>query len=234
MKLMSFNVQNEMKKTKDEKVKKIVELIKKENPDIIGLQELTYNLKKQLEKELKEYHFFGRSRFCLNNFLDEYNSILVKRNIEVLEVNTYSLGREPDKVRSKNILSIFPRICTSIVCILNNKKIKVMNTHLDNFHVKTKKYQLSVIEKILKNNTYPIVIMGDFNMYSSTEHLKDFAKNMNLIDVFKNEGRTRNESPKNKPIDHIFVEKQFKYTNNKIIDSDISDHYPIVCEIEIN
>jgi len=230
---MSFNVKNEMKKLKEEKIQKIVELIKKEDPDIIGLQELTYNLKKKLEKELKTYHFFGRSRFCLNTFFDEYNSILVKRNVEVFEVNTYSLGRRPDKVRSKNILSVFPRICTSIVCVLNDKKIKVMNTHLDNFHAKTKKYQLSVIKKILKNNTYPFIIMGDFNMYSSTAHLKDFARSMNLTDIFANEGRTRNESPKDKPIDHIFIGKEFIYSNNRIIDSDISDHYPIACEIEI-
>jgi len=233
MKVMSFNVQNEIKKVKNEKINKIIELIKKEDPDIIGLQELTYKLKKKLEKELKDYHFFGRSRYCINTFFDEYNSILVKRTIEVFEVNTYSLGKRPDKVRSKNILSVFPRICTSILCLLKNKKIKIMNTHIDPFHKKSKKYQLSVISNILKNNNFPIIIMGDFNMHSDNEYLEKFVKSLNLVDVLRNEGKTFKESKSDKAIDHILIGKEFKYSNVRIIESDISDHYPVTCEIDI-
>lgn len=233
MKVMSFNVQNTYKKPSDKKINEIIELINEEEPDIIGLQELTPYMKTKIEKQLKGYVFFGRPRLDGIPFADEYNTLVIKRNIQVTEVNTYSLSRRPNKVRSKNFLSAFPRICTTVVCIIDGKKVKVANTHLDHLFDRGKNYQLSVIYEIFRKNDYPLLIMGDFNMGSGNKNLKEFADKMNLQDTCHDLGKTCVQSASESPIDHIFADNCITVKNAKKIDITISDHFPIVCEIEI-
>lgn len=234
MKIMTFNIQNDMKKIPEGKTEALIELIRKENPDVIGLQELNNQMKKVLQKELTEYSFYGRSRFGVNFILDEYNSILIKRNIPVEETTTYSLGRNPNKVRSKNLLSIFPRICTTIVCVYKNQRIKIANTHIDHGLDRTKEYQLSVLYEVLKSNDYPLLLMGDFNMTSSNDNFQSFIKQSNLSDMCSNIGRTCKLSETDKAIDHILSDDRLKIDNvRKIDDFEYSDHFPIICEMDI-
>lgn len=231
MKIMTFNVKNDMKKVTDEKVREIIEFLQKENPDVIGFQELTFSLKEKLAKELKDYTFYGRSRYGINTFFDEYNSLLVKKNIEIIETATYSLGKNPYKVASAKLGSI-ARICTMVTCIYNKKKIKIVNTHLENKKSNIKIFQLEVLYELLKNNNYPLILIGDFNMISENKNLISFIKKMNLIDTCKNEGKTRDETEANSPIDHILIDSSLKvYKAKKISDISVSDHYPLICEI---
>ena len=233
MKVMIFNVQNDMKKASSDKINAILEIIKNENPDVVGFQELTYDLKKNLEKELKEYHFYGRSRYGFNTFFDEYNSLMVKRKLEVIEMSTYSLGKNPHKIRSKKLGSFFPRICTTIVCVYNNKRVKIVNTHLDKGD-RNKEYQLAVLSEILKNNNYPLIVMGDFNMCSLDKVLTSFTNKINLLDICEHLGKTCVETEEDKPIDHIFLDYNLEYKNLKKVDNlNVSNHFPIVCDIEL-
>lgn len=233
MKIMSFNIQNDMKKASTNKIEAIVELIKTQEPDVIGMQELTFFVKTELQKKLPEYNFYGRSRYGINTFFDEYNCILTKRNIEVIETSTFSLGKKPYKVRSKNLLSFFPRICTTIVCVLDRRKIKIANTHLDHGFDRTKEYQLSVLYEVLKNTDYPLLLMGDFNMYPGNDNFKSFKVQMGLVDIAEDLGRTCKLSEGDRPIDHILINNQFSFSKVDKLRNDISDHFPIVCDIEL-
>ena len=234
MKIMTFNIQNDIKKIPEGKVDAILDLIRSEDPDIIGMQELNNQVKKILQKELTEYSCYGRSRFGINFVLDEYNPIFIKRSIPVQETTTYSLGRNPNKVRSKNLLSVFPRICTTIVCVYKNQRIKIANTHIDHGLDRTKEYQLSVLYELLKNNDYPLLLMGDFNMTSGNDNFKSFIKQMNMTDVCNDMGRTCKLSDADKAIDHILVDDRLITKNVKRIDDfDYSDHHPIVCDMDI-
>ena len=233
MKIMTFNVQNTYKKPSPEKISGIIQIISEEKPDIIGMQELTPYLKQQLQKELKEYTFYGRPRFGGFPLVDEYNALIVKKNIAVIETNTYSLGRRPDKVRSRNLLSVFPRICTMIVCVIDGQKVKVVNTHLDHVFTRTKSYQLAVLYELLKDNNYPLVIMGDFNMYPGNDNLKDFIKEMQLKDIGHDLGKTCILSQSDRPIDHILIDERLKHKNLTKKNIAISDHYPVVCDISL-
>lgn len=232
MRVVSFNIQNDMKKASNEKIDAIAEFIKKHEPDVIGIQELTFFVKQKLQEKLPEYNFYGRSRYGFNTFFDEYNCLLVKRCVEVIETSTFSLSKTPYKVRSKNFLSVFPRICTTIVCVLDKQKIKIANTHLDHGFDKAKEYQISVLYEVLKNNDYPLILLGDFNMYPGNDNLKTFKERMNLVDVCENFGKTCKKSESDKPVDHILIGPTFEFTGAKKIVDDISDHYPVMCDVE--
>lgn len=233
MKIMSFNVQNNYKRPTDEKINGILDIINRESPDIIGMQELTPYLKEKLRRELTGYMFYGRPRLGGFPIADEYNTLIVKKYISVVETNTYSLGRRPDKVRSKNVLSAFPRICTSVVCVIDSRKIKIVNTHLDHVFDRSKSYQLAVLYELLKDNEYPLLLMGDFNMYPGNESLKEFVKMLDLTDSGHNLGKTCKESKSDRPIDHILIGNSIEVTNIRKIENDVSDHFPLVCEISL-
>lgn len=226
MKIMTFNVQNKIKK--EEEILEIVKLIKDEEPDIVGFQELTYNLKEKLSLHLKEYNFYGRSRLTLNTFFDEYNSLLIKKKLEIIETSTYSLGRNPYKIGSAKIGTL-PRICTMALCVYNKKRIKIVNTHLENKNQKVKKYQLDVLGELLKNNSYPLILIGDFNMTSQNQMFLEFLKKMNLKDVTSSIGKTRLETEKDSPIDHVLISNELKVQDvKKMSDIFISDHFPVI------
>ena len=120
MKIMTFNMKNSgiFIGHWKQRTKGFVELIKKEKPDIIGTQEMTYKVKKYLKNLLIEnklfYTFVGESRSRTNGIYDEYNCILINEKINILNAHTYSLSNTPLIPKTKFKGDPFPRIITLI------------------------------------------------------------------------------------------------------------------------
>lgn len=96
----------------------------------------------------------------------------------------------------------------------------------------------SVSQKLLKFSeqvTYPMIICGDLNLFPDSESVKILNKAFtSLVDKYKIT-RTRpksNElsSAKRNVVDYIFISQGIKETNIKVIDSDVSDHFPLLLE----
>ena len=236
MKIMSFNIKNDTRIINDSKTRLnyFIKLLIQEQPDIICLQELNYKIKNKLEKYLKKnkmnYNFYGESRYRNNKKIDEYNSILVKSNINILKTITYSLSNFPNKPITKFNGDIYPRIITYIE--LDNYNI--YNTHLEHKNHNNKLLQLDCISNLINNNK-PIILVGDFNLES--KYLDTFCKYNNLIDTTKNIDYTYNYNNVKKQLDHILINKHIKYCdikkyNNEFNNVLISDHCPISIEIK--
>ncbi len=78
------------------------------------------------------------------------------------------LSETPEIAGSKDFESAFPRLCTwaNLTHLDSNKKLFVVNTHLDHVKDETRSQQIDVlIDTIEKENTEhsPIILMGDFN-----------------------------------------------------------------------
>lgn len=236
MKIMTFNLKDDGFKIISNWKKRLygfVELINKEKPDIIGTQEMTYKAKRLLEQLLNNnnlsYNFYGESRKRTNKIFDEYNCILVKKNIKVISTFTYSLSATPLIPKTKFKNDLFPRILTYI----ETDKFYLYNTHLTNKVDKNKLMQLDVITKLLKKDK-PIIITGDFNL--GINRIKNFCERNNLIDTTKNIKKTFKDKNRTFHLDHILVNKNTKYTKaikHKNKDIHLSDHYPISVEIKI-
>lgn len=233
MKIMTFNIRNDgiipFSKWKI-RLEGFVNLIKQEKPDIIGTQEMTYKAKKYLETLIKdEYIFYGKSRKRTNTTYDEYNCILVKKNIKVLNTYTYSLSETPLTPKTKFKGDPFPRIITFI----ETDDFYIYNTHLTAKISKNKLLQLNCITNLLKRNK-PIIIMGDFNL--GIKKLESFTNKNNLINTTKDIGKTYSTKKELFHLDHILISKELKYKNTmkynyKYKNKYISDHYPIMTEI---
>lgn len=243
MKIMTFNLKHRIKEdlfgTWRKRYVKIISYINKEDPDIIGVQELSRKGKRYLKRNLKQYKIVGKRRHSII-FTNEYNCLLIKNDYKINGHKTYSLSDNINKLGRKAKQDNFPRICTVAHIEKDGIKYFVANTHMDNSSTENKKRLLGIFESILnrykKVDEY-IIITGDFNMTLDNKNLYNFS--LNYLDPFKDHPETSFPSISDiKSIDHIFLDKRFNYSNEKIHensndDGHMSDHYPLTCEITI-
>ena len=234
LKVMTFNIkntyQNEIRDgVFSARIEKIIKIIQKENPDILGLQEVTNEVKKIFDKIFVNYHIIGRSRYEKNIRRNEYNLLLIKKEIPVITYTTYSLGLNINKIRSKQLLSMFPRICTYAKINYQGTYINVYNTHLDHFFNKTKEKQLKILENIVSKDDEPVIIMGDFNMSRGNEIFKQFYKPyLNVATKIKIPTFGKYY------LDHILLSGHFSLIKSYVHKHENypSDHYPVIAEID--
>ena len=150
MKIVTFNLQNDLIKETIDKKELLINFIKMENPDIICFQELNFKLKKYIEENIQNYIIVGTSRYQTNSFIDEYNSILIKKDIDLLETKTFPLYKR----FKHDFFSIFPRICTYVKLKKANQTFQIYNTHLDHLFNYTRKHQLQILKKHLHTFFY--------------------------------------------------------------------------------
>ena len=241
--VMSFNLRHIIKEELiglwKKRYEKIVNYIKKEDMDIVGVQELTRKGKRYLKKNLKEYKIVGKRRHSII-FTNEYNCILVKRNFKIKGHKTYSLSDKINILGRKTKKDNLPRICTLIHLEKGNKKYLVANTHIDNSSTENKKRMLNIFDNIVKTHKKDdeyLIITGDFNMTLDNKNLVNYSKN--YIDPFKDYTiGTFPSVPDMKALDHIFLDKRLTYHDERIhSDSNdngfMSDHNPISCIVRI-
>ncbi len=243
VKVMSFNlrhiIREEIFGIWKKRYSKIVNFIKQESPDVIGVQELTGRGKRYLKRNLKDYKIVGKKRHSII-FTNEYNCVLVKKDFKIIFHKTYSLSDKINRLGRKAKEDNFPRICTLVHVEKENKKFLIANTHIDNSSVANKKRLLNIFDNIVnthKKDEEYLIITGDFNMTLDNNNLLKYSKK--YLDPFKDyTGTTFPQMPDLKALDHIFLDERLVYLH-EIVHSDsnddgfMSDHYPISCIIEI-
>lgn len=232
--ISTFNIQNKFYINKyngidkyGNHVKELVDFIDKNNIDIMATQELTKRFINELKTSLKD-NIIGKYRFKnISNYIpgiskfNETNSIITKHSI------IYS------KTKRLPFLFDIPRIMNIADIKVNNKVFRVISTHLSHRNRKVRVKQLNKLYKELINHDN-IILMGDFNITTDDIDFKSF------IDKIKNKYKRvdLNESThkvESKSIDHIFIPNNYKIINKKVLNikEKISDHKPIIVEIEI-
>ena len=258
LKVMSLNLRES---NLDERMPAIIEMIKGEKPDVIGLQEV---------KVLKGWDAIFESdswKAVLNGVDDIYdgyrpagqtNGFLY--NPEVVEVSNtgfFYLGENYNSSGTANSWDDWQR--TAIYATLTHKatgeKIFYINTHYPLNLDGCKKSSALIEERIaaLNTNDYPVIMVGDFNCVLSSgafegikesmrdartyadDHYSEDNKNIYTYNAFGDASAVRNK------VDHIWYSHpalDAKYYETltqeirKYADVDyISDHYPITAVI---
>ena len=224
--ICTFNIQNDFNDYNISKRDKIINLLKNNHIDIYNLQEVYTKIDKDLTKSLKKisYNIYGAYRFLIPNRYNERTPIIT--NKKVLSNRTYHLPFLP---------SIIKRIITKVEIEDQGRVISVYNTHLNFKYESLKKRQLKKVLKILKKDSNPIILTGDFNLKTNKEIFNNFVdelKKMGIehIDV---SDKTLKISKYHRAIDHIFISDTFKLISKKrITDLNTSDHYPVLIEVD--
>ena len=217
IKIMTFNIQHcKNYITKKIDYNSIINLIKKYNPDIVGLNEIYSFQLKKLCKYLDYNYYFGKSD---NLILPYGNSILSKydiNNIKVIKIKDNNNFKYSEK---RSILSCNVNINNNLYNIYvthlglkENEKINSINTLINNINI---------------DNS---IILGDFNINSDSKLLDKFN---NFIDSTNKDLYTYPSTNPKYKLDYIFVSKNIKVIKSYVLEEVISDHRAIITEINV-
>lgn len=251
LKVMTLNIWNGgMASSFQKRAASIQAMIHWHDPDIIGIQELTESMLKDLPELSGTYMFYGKARGSLSRF-DERCCVLFKKSrFSFLEGETFWLSATPDKPGSSFQYSVFPRIATIAFLQdnLSGQQFTFANTHLDHLLPMIRTRQAEVLRDKLKQKQHGAftVLTGDFNCSFPSPALSVLTKDeqLNLKDTVPTDSVTtlRNfiqaSSSRFRPIDHILVSKDMTVLKSEIITGMYmgrypSDHNPVLTVLQL-
>lgn len=234
------------------RIEKVAALIRKYNPDIIGVQEALHHQLHDLIRVLPDYSFIGVGRDD-GKEKGEYSAILYKHGrFGLLNNQTRWLSETPDVPGSKSWDAAITRIVTT--ARFYDKELKrefgIFNTHFDHIGKEARTQSAHQLLAMLtdtrtKNENLPIILTGDFNCERTEAPYEVLAKNELLHDT----------KPANDPtgtfcdfevgsiacraIDYIFHTKEWILRGYKVIEDHDgkyypSDHLPVLAEFELS
>ncbi|CAN5376456.1 endonuclease/exonuclease/phosphatase family protein [soil metagenome] len=228
---------------------KVASLIRKNNPDLIGVQEALSGQLKDLLLLLPDYTAYGVGRDD-GKEKGEYSAILVRHSrFGVLKDSTFWLSETPAIAGSKGWDAQLPRVATwtKLYDRETKKDILYINTHFDHVGVKARTNSAILINTFLvdfyRANPMPLILSGDLNVQRDTEAFKILTEPKFLFDS-KPENNTditccgfEVANTKCVAIDYIMHSKEMKVTQYLVLhDSDgkyyPSDHLPVISEFE--
>lgn len=170
-----------------ERVPAIKKLIRKEQPDIFGTQEVLYQQLKDLETNLKNYNWVGLGRE--GGSKGEYSAIFYnEKQFSPIEYDHFWLSDTPDVIGSKSWGNNIPRMVTWAKFL--DKKSKqsfyVVNTHFDHQSATAREKSAElIIEKIKEFDAeLPIVLTGDFNTSPDSVPHQTLTSEEAFVDLF--------------------------------------------------
>lgn len=233
---------------------KLVEVIKDNNPIILGTQEGLKHMLVDLEGKLENYQYIGEGREGKNQ--GEFCGIFYDKNkVELMYWEQFWLSKTPDIVGSKSWGTACERICTLARFKHREtlEEIMVYNTHLDHVSEIARKEGIKLIldkcKKNFLNDNLPFLIMGDFNCVDTDEvftvikkYEEDNFRVINLYKTIENKvlGTFHNFTgdAESGAIDFILVSKEFEceslYSDERKIGGGYpSDHYPVIATLKL-
>lgn len=258
--VMSFNIRmdNPEDSLNNWKYRKDVaaQIIKDQNIDIVGTQEVLHNQLQDLLERLPDYNYVGVGRED-GKQKGEYAALFYKKErFEEEESGTFWLSETPDVAGSKGWDGACERVASWAVLKdkETGKKIFAINTHLDHVGETARQKGVTLLIDRAKqlSNGLPVIITGDFNAERESgviKHALDPNNSMQLFDSYAIASTTDNAKwtfhdfgklpEEERPyIDYIFVNKsvivdEYKVMDEKLNDIYLSDHCPIVAKLTI-
>lgn len=230
--------------------KGIAKFIKKNNVEIIGLQEATINYDKpknqniteEIARELNYNYFFDPITDARpkHNFIFG-NAVISK--FPIAAVKSYNLN--PSSIKSDGTFMTERRkIIHSKIDLGKNKSLNFLTAHLQySKKFKTnyiKKAEVDTIISVVSGLKKPIVLTGDFNLTPESREIKRMGNVLKRIGgnkptwtMYPFEAYGWHEDRLKYRLDNIFISKGMSYKDFKVGKSKISDHLPIIAKVDL-
>lgn len=264
LRMMTYNVHNfkpyDPGNTDSVKTQ-MLDLVRKENPDIIGFQEYytrkkgAFDLTDSLKSILKtKYYYFVPS--SQNDY--EGTGLAIFSKYPIKNKGTIWF----DEMHSGN--------CSIYVDLeVNGKIIRIYNVHLQSISFVKQDYeyldevkkdmdakltpskrilwmlksafvkrsaQVDLMKEHMKSCKTPYLIAGDFNDTPASYAVTQITKSLDRTFVKKGQGMgtTYNGKFPNFQIDYIAVTKDIEVINHRVIEAKLSDHFPLRSDLRLN
>jgi endonuclease/exonuclease/phosphatase family metal-dependent hydrolase len=201
---------------------KISQFIQTQNPDIVGLQEVdagSHRNGKFSHLDVLPYRYkrFSQERNGYG-YLNDGNLLLAQHPFTS---QSHTLSHELEK-----------RTCIAAVTRIDGQDILIISTHLAtwpfNWYVRKKQY--AQIVRILNDHDLPTIVMGDFNCTPYSTEFAEFLSKTGLT-LAHNVPTFPTHTPR-WCFDNIAVSNHFKITSARILHVPLSDHLPVIADIE--
>lgn len=173
LRVMTYNIRysDGDRKSKDRnwEVRKsdLADLVARENPDVVGFQEVLPEQKAFLEGRFPGYVFVGEFRNADRKSGEASPIAYRKDRFDAVDSGTFWLSETPDVPGSQSWGAMFPRICSWAVLMdkVSGSRFAFANAHTDHkSELAREKGMLLAIERMkMFGNGCPIVFTGDHN-----------------------------------------------------------------------
>ena len=250
IKVITFNLrcynQNDGINHFDNRFPRILEFLKKEQPDIVGFQEVDDHIKDVLKSNVNDYVLIGSGRdfdYCGESVLIGYK----KDKFDLIKLEQLWLSDTPEVPGSRYAedQSDCPRIMTAAFLKLkgNASPFWFINTHLDHLGEKARLLEALQIIRFIQEKKHRVILTGDFNAEPNSIEIKAITENeiCPLLDCTACLGKTFHNFTDTtlSKIDYIFtsfdcdVSKSIVYPDESVNGVYLSDHRPVGAIIEV-
>ena len=266
IKVMSFNIRYENRQDSGirswaERVIGVVETVRGEKVDVLGIQEGLHGQVADLRASLMDYHFAGVGRDD-GKRAGEYAGLFFRRDRfekDEKKSGMIWLSATPDVPGSKTWGNGITRISNWVRLTdrVSGKAVWVVNVHLDNRSQESKEKGIHLmVEKLMAMNPdgEPVIWMGDFNAIEGNEVLRFLSGKSSgiprvagfdgLVETYdalhpgvKIRGSVnfwRNDPELQWKLDHILVSKDAEILEARVLRTGepyTSDHFPVVARV---
>ena len=171
IKVMTYNIRYDTPQDSvnqwPKRAHKVYSLIKKYDPDLIGLQEVLHHQLMDLIQNLPAYTYIGVGRDD-GKTKGEYSAILYKKDrFKAVNQNTFWLSETPLIPGSKSWDAAITRVASwgTFKDLKSNKDFLMINTHFDHIGKEARKNSAALLKEKASEiaKDFPLIITGDFN-----------------------------------------------------------------------
>jgi endonuclease/exonuclease/phosphatase family metal-dependent hydrolase len=152
----------------------VVRMVRRMNPDVMGVQEALHGQTADLWASLPDYGFYGVGRDD-GKRAGEYSGIFYRRDrftADPADRGTFWLSDRPDEPGSRTWGNVIPRVALWIYLTDNKtgRGIYVFNTHWDHQHQGSRERAAVLLAARIdarRHPAAPVVLLGDFNANES-------------------------------------------------------------------
>lgn len=233
LRVMTYNIHVGVGMDKKLDLQRIADVINREQPDLVGLQEVDRGVKRTEGKdEILELARMTRMDYAYGHNLDyqggHYGIAILSR----------FLIQKVDHQKYRNRVEAERRGMLQVEVELDGRRINFATTHLDYQTNEGRLFEAEQLLKLLDGIKDPLIVVGDFNDEPTGSTYKLI---LGGFDDAWASGRAKGEGlsyPAGKPvkrIDYIFYRKGSGIRVKKVwvVNTLASDHLPVMSELEI-
>ncbi len=230
---MTYNIHVGVGMDKKLDLDRIAEVIKREQPDLVGLQEVDRGVKRTEGKdEIAELAKLTRMDYAFAHNLDyqggQYGvAILSRFLIQKIEHQKFENRREAER---RGMLRVEVEFA--------GRKINFVTTHLDYQFADGRLFEAEQLLRLLEPADGPLIVVGDFNDEPTGSAFKLMSAGFEdawTSSRAKGDGLSYPADKPVKRIDYIFYRRTDPVRARKawVVNTLASDHVPVVAELEI-
>lgn len=226
LKVMSYNIHRGQNKIGYDTLRDIREFIEREDPDIIGIQELDNkmirtNFKdqiKELAEELSMYYVYGPN---INILKGEYGNGILSKYPIVDSKNIKMDGKETRGLLWGKVL-------------IEGEEVNFFVTHLG-LNEKERENQTNIIKPYISMYRGSSILVGDFNALDDEPIIQNLGAIMRDtgLETSNRFRHTLNIFRAYERIDYVFVPRSSTIIGYRVPKVEYSDHFPVIAEIMI-